>query len=237
MLGFTFYFVGIESIQLREALKHSDTGFTGLIEGIKDYLDPNNIRDVTMAVLQVFLFGYRIIWPIDIDEVNRMTIAILNALMIWIMITKILFYLKVYDQFSVHVNMINEILKELLPFLSIFMLFISFFALSFFVLGGEFDSISPDTLGQMNYAFAAFFNSYEMSTGQEHNVTIKDPKPIQTSMIWGFWLTQQVVMTIILLNFLIALISQKYEEAISKLEITKTTHKAELNAEYFINRL
>jgi len=47
---------------------------------------------------------------------------------------------------------------------------------------------------------------------------------------------QQVIMTIILLNFLIALISQKYEEAISKLQITKTTHKAELNAEFFINQ-
>ena len=144
MLCFTFYFVGIESIQLQEALNLSDDG---LIDGLKDYLDANNIRDVVMAVLQVFLFVYRIIWPIDIDEVSRMTIAILNALMIWIMITKILFYLKVYDQFSVHVNMINEILKELLPFLSIFMLFICFFALSFFVLGGEFDSIAPDTLG------------------------------------------------------------------------------------------
>lgn len=42
-------------------------------------------------------------------------------------------------------------------------------------------------------------------------------------------------MTIILLNFLIALISQKYEEAMMKLEIIKTKHKAELNAEYFIS--
>jgi hypothetical protein len=43
-------------------------------------------------------------------------------------------------------------------------LFTSFFALSYFVLKGEFESIEPETLGQMNYAFAAFFNSFEMST-------------------------------------------------------------------------
>lgn len=42
-------------------------------------------------------------------------------------------------------------------------------------------------------------------------------------------------MTIILLNFLIALISQKYEEAMMKVEITKATHMADLNEEYFIN--
>jgi hypothetical protein len=40
-------------------------------------------------------------------------------------------------------------------------------------------------------------------------------------------------MTIILLNFLIALISQKYEEAMMKNEITKANHMADLNEEYF----
>jgi len=43
-------------------------------------------------------------------------------------------------------------------------------------------------------------------------------------------------MTIILLNFLIALISQKYEEAIAKLDITKTKHKAELNSEFYVDQ-
>ena len=42
-------------------------------------------------------------------------------------------------------------------------------------------------------------------------------------------------MTIVLLNFLIALINQKYEEAIVNLEVTQTNHKAELNKEYFID--
>lgn len=43
-------------------------------------------------------------------------------------------------------------------------------------------------------------------------------------------------MTIVLLNFLIALINQKYEEAIVNLEATQTKHKAELNKEYFIDQ-
>ena len=42
-------------------------------------------------------------------------------------------------------------------------------------------------------------------------------------------------MTIILLNFLIALISQKYEEAMKTIEITKCEHKADLNEEFFVN--
>jgi hypothetical protein len=87
----------------------------------------------------------------------------------------------------------------------------------------------------MPYAFAAFFNSYEMSTKEPHNVFVKDPQKIQISLVWCLWISQQVIMTIVLLNFLIALISQKYEEAISKLQITKTAHKADLNAEFFIN--
>ena len=44
------------------------------------------------------------------------------------------------------------------------------------------------------------------------------------------------MMSIVLLNFLIAMINQQFEEALSKLEITQTKHKAELNEQYFINR-
>jgi hypothetical protein len=32
------------------------------------------------------------------------------------------------------------------------------------------------------------------------------------------------------------MINQQFEEALSKLEITQTKHKAELNEEYFINQ-
>jgi hypothetical protein len=38
-----------------------------------------------------------------------------------------------------------------------------------------------------------------------------------------------------MINFLIALINQKYEEVMSKSEITLYDHKAELNREFFIN--
>jgi hypothetical protein len=43
--------------------------------------------------------------------------------------------------------MILTIFAELLPFLSIFIMFISFFTLSYFVLKGEFESIETETLG------------------------------------------------------------------------------------------
>jgi len=118
-----------------------------------------------MVLLQIGLFGYRTYCPIDYKEHWwTMWIAIFNVVLLVLMLTKTFFYLKIYDSFSVIVNMISSILGELFPFLLIFMLFTSFFALSYFVLRGEYEDIAPETLGQMHYAFAAFFNSYEMST-------------------------------------------------------------------------
>lgn len=128
-----------------------------------------------MAGLQIFLFSYRIVHPIDFNETTRIEIAIGNVFLLFLMISKVFFYLKIYDRFSVINNLITSIISQLMPFLTIFILFTWFFALSYYVLGGYFESIKPSELGHMIYAFAAFFNSYEMSTGEEHNIYLRDP--------------------------------------------------------------
>ena len=101
-----------------------------------------------MVVLQISLFGYRTYCPIDFEEHWwTMWIAVANVFLLALMLSKTFFYLKIYDSFSIIVNMIGSILSELTPFLTIFMLFVSFFALSYFVLRGEYEDIAPETLG------------------------------------------------------------------------------------------
>jgi len=51
--------------------------------------------------------------------------------------------------------------------------------------------------------------------------------------IWFMWVTMQVFLSIILLNFLIAIISQSYEEVMNQNVINKLKQKCELNAETF----
>lgn len=135
MLALTLYFLAIESIQLKDAIEKGNW---------RNYFDSNNNRDVTMAILQIYLFSYRILHPIDVEEYQRMKIGVLNVFLLAMMISKVFFYLKIFDRFSVIVNLISEIMLELKPFMIIFILFTWFFALSYNVLGGEFNSITID---------------------------------------------------------------------------------------------
>jgi len=53
------------------------------------------------------------------------------------------------------------------------------------------------------------------------------------NLIWLVWLGNQFVNLIILLNFLIAVISQTYEKVISQQQTHNYLHKSELNEEVF----
>ena len=54
------------------------------------------------------------------------------------------------------------------------------------------------------------------------------------TLIWIMWFIQQILMPIILLNFLIALITQQYEEVIANSEVSRYQHMSSLNSEYYI---
>ena len=51
------------------------------------------------------------------------------------------------------------------------------------------------------------------------------------SLIWTFWVLHQFMIVIILLNFLIAVLSQSYEMVMSKASISTYLHRCELNME------
>ena len=58
-------------------------------------------------------------------------------------------------------------------------------------------------------------------------------KVIMIYTIWVIWVLKGIIMIIVLLNFLIAVISQTYERVFSMKIICMYTDKAELNLEYF----
>ena len=54
------------------------------------------------------------------------------------------------------------------------------------------------------------------------------------SLIWGIWLFNQFLNLIILLNFLIAVISQVYDSVVADQKLLLYTHRAEMNREYYM---
>ena len=51
------------------------------------------------------------------------------------------------------------------------------------------------------------------------------------SLIWLMWISHQFLILIVLLNFLIAIISQSYENVMSKQEIYKYQQRVQMNKE------
>ena len=52
--------------------------------------------------------------------------------------------------------------------------------------------------------------------------------------IWLMWILQAMFMVIILLNYLIAVISQAYERSVNQRMIYSYIHKAQINLDYFM---
>ena len=53
--------------------------------------------------------------------------------------------------------------------------------------------------------------------------------------IWLIWLFNQILILVILMNFLIAIIAQSFEEMMSQQLINKYKHRAEMNRECRLN--
>ena len=54
-------------------------------------------------------------------------------------------------------------------------------------------------------------------------------------LIWGFWIINQYMNLIILLNFLIALVSEIYAAVMAKQETVIYQTRADMNREYYLN--
>lgn len=52
-------------------------------------------------------------------------------------------------------------------------------------------------------------------------------------LVWVLWLLQAMFMIIILLNYLIAVISQAYERVVGQRLVYSYIHKSEINVDYF----
>jgi len=76
--------------------------------------------------------------------------------------SKVMFFLKIHPDYGMIVELMIKIFDKIRPFFLIFIMFIIFFAISYYVLDAEFNDIDAK---QIWYVAVCFFNSYELSTG------------------------------------------------------------------------
>jgi len=148
---------------------------------------------------------------------------------------KILFFLKIFSNYGFLVQMIKQSIIDIGGFLSFFAMWIIFFTIQYKVLGAEFGM--GDYPGLNSFAQLALI-TFRNSIG---DVQIAAYSSLQTEntplswgiiiMIWFFWFLNIGLMCIILMNFLIAVISESY----STISGSKTQYvykdKADMNSE------
>ena len=107
--------------------------------------------------------------------------------------------------------MLKQVSKELIPFLFLFLSFVVVFSLMVMTLGFNLGELENDPynglwdFGYLMYVLRTSLADFEVDTFQQL-------RPASTITLWIFWLIIILFNTIIFLNFLIAVISDVYEQ-------------------------
>lgn len=156
---------------------------------------------------------------------------------------KVMFFLRQSEQYGLMVQMIGNSMTASTTFLSFFMLWVIFFTLIYWNLKVE---IPTEEYPNMWTGVQYLMYSYRAAIGDLATPGYSNWDNLSNQVrteyfaknsimwcIWGFWLLQQFTVLIILLNFLIAVICQAYEEQYGSQQILKAKNRAELNREHF----
>lgn len=178
--------------------------------------------------------------------------VILKTLLICLALNKIMYFLRIFDEYGFLVKMIGLTFSDMIPFTIFFFINVVFFMMLAQVLRLGVDT---EAYPEVNKIFAALIVAFRTSIGdlgepdysywveRESHFEVKDSdnenklSHLQVSVmiyiIWFIWLFNIILMVIILLNFLIAVISQTYERVVSQQVRFSYSNKAEMNLEYY----
>jgi hypothetical protein len=135
---------------------------------------------------------------------------------------KCLQYIRVIDSFGFLVEMIISVFFDLFPFIVIFLILVTVFSLGIIVMGGEFDDGDYLALPKGIAIFLQMFRNsigdiaeptygiWSIEEGEEDQKTTNHS--IAMYIIWLFWIINIFLMMIIIVNFLIAEVSQTYDK-------------------------
>jgi hypothetical protein len=145
--------------------------------------------------------------------------VVAHSVLLFSMIMKMLQFLKINEKYGMMINLVLQVTKDLKSFIVFLFTWLLFFSVLYGISGislGELEEVSP--------ASALFINMFRNCVGDIqmpiYNYWTKYPESygIQFFMVtyaWILFLLHELFLLVILLNFLIAFISQKYDQITS----------------------
>jgi hypothetical protein len=164
----------------------------------------------------------------------------MKMLLILLSFLKLLFFVRIFEEYGFLVQMIRLCVSDLIPFIMSYMIFLMVFTVCFVVLKMEIDPEVKE-VQNLTYFQMMFLQTFRTAIGElgmpmySHIIEKPDSffKTFNISLIWICWFSQTFFMLIIMLNFLIAVITSTYERVMNYQKIISYMHKAELNVENF----
>lgn len=164
----------------------------------------------------------------------------LKLLLIIIAFIKLLFFIRIFEDFGFLVQMILLCVYDLIPFIISYLIFLILFTVCFVVLDMEIDP-EVEEAENMTYFQKMLLQTFRTAIGElgmpvYPRILHRPPSIVKTvniTLIWICWFSMTFFMLVIMMNFLIAVITSTYEKAINYQKIISYMHKAELNLEVF----
>ena len=174
-----------------------------------------NIFDLLLIILYVPIFLFDILdyysdQQYYADKVSR----ILYIAILFMASIKFCFYIRVYDSFSCMVSLLKGAFWEVRYFLCFYLVFIIQFGLQFTILE---DGVILDTYIGVN-RFGYFIKSFRVSMGDFDTDSYQTFSRSISITAWIVWVLAVFVLNIILMNFIIALISDAYAKVMQRMD-------------------
>ena len=161
---------------------------------------------------------------------------------------KVLFFIRIYADYGFLVQMVGMTIVQVIPFTLFFIMWITFFTVCYQTLKVEISSADedyPNVFSFMQYFLMTYRNSIGDISAPGYSNWMKKSDDVTSqyleknaamTFIWIVWLANQFLNLIILLNFLIAVISQVYDNVVAVQRQVLYTHRAELNREFYMQQ-
>ena len=158
---------------------------------------------------------------------------LIQCLMVFNIMMKMHYFLRAYTKSGLLVNLLTTCVKDIGPFTAYLFLWILAICLLNTILGVE-SNANRVGLGQGTHS-AMFFYVWENSIGNIQDPTMPPTQKSELVLgtIWFVWWVNQFIIVIIMLNFLISVISQSYENVMNSHKIKRYQDIAALNKEVY----
>jgi hypothetical protein len=164
----------------------------------------------------------------------------LKIVLVMLSLVKLLFFLRVFEEYGFLVQIIMVCCIDLIPFITFYMIFLFMFSITFVVLNMEVDDANNESkhIGFFEKMLLETFRSAIGEVGlPKYSAILEKPdsycKSLNIALIWIIWYLQVFFMLVIMLNFLIAVLQQTYNRVMNYQKIIMYQQRAELNEECY----